>query len=126
MTNTLYSRHHTFFCKSGSSICWYTPNPVPRGTDSFIVIPSVPIPDNRYLSEYYMTFDHWYHLDTTTTGDGDGAWLEYRLSTEMNGQNGLMLIIIHSMMGNILTYFVRCSSSQWSIITNVRICRLVT
>ena len=56
--------------------------PVPRGTDSFIVIPSVPIPDNRYISQYYMNFDHWYHLDTTINGGGDGAWLEYRLSTD--------------------------------------------
>ena len=62
-------------------------SPVPRGTDSFFVIPSVPVPDNRYISEYYMTFDHWYHLDTTIIGGGDGAWLEYRLSNENEWSN---------------------------------------
>ena len=28
-----------------------------------------------------MTFDHWHHLDTTVSGGGDGAWIEYRINT---------------------------------------------
>ena len=37
-----------------------------------------PHPSNDLI----LSFDHWYHVDTSAdvTGDGDGAWLEYRVN----------------------------------------------
>lgn len=33
-------------------------------------------------NDFSLSFDHWYHVDTPAdvTGDGDGAWLEYRVN----------------------------------------------
>ena len=54
---------------------------VPRGTSSSFLLPPVNLPDSETFNGLYMTFDHWYHLDSTTSGGGDGAWVEYRINT---------------------------------------------
>ena len=54
---------------------------VPRGTSSSFLLPPVNLPDYETFNGLYMTFDHWYHLDSTTSGGGDGAWVEYRINT---------------------------------------------
>jgi len=35
------------------------------------------------ISDFTFSFQHWYHLDTSanTNGDGDGAWVEYKLDS---------------------------------------------
>jgi hypothetical protein len=54
---------------------------VPRGTNSSFLLPQVDLPDSESYNGLYMTFDHWYHLDSTISGGGDGAWVEYRVNT---------------------------------------------
>ena len=54
---------------------------VPRGTSSSFLLPQVNLPDSDLFNGLYMTFDHWYHLDSTASGGGDGAWVEYRINT---------------------------------------------
>ena len=56
-------------------------DPVPAGTSGYFLIPQVDVPDPAEISGYYLTFDHWYHLDSTAAGGGDGAWVEYRINT---------------------------------------------
>ena len=61
--------------------------PVPAGTFGHLVVPAQTVPNNQYISAYYLTFDHWYHLDSTTSGGGDGTWVEYRLQSDSNWGN---------------------------------------
>ena len=56
--------------------------PVPAGTSGHLLIPAQNIPRSDYISEYYLTFDHWYHVDSTSSGGGDGTWVEYRLKSD--------------------------------------------
>ncbi|MCP4799085.1 MAG: hypothetical protein GY893_03975, partial [bacterium] len=48
---------------------------VPAGTDSWLVAPKLMVPDISVMNSYWMTFDHWYHVDSTASGEGDGAWV---------------------------------------------------
>ena len=61
--------------------------PVPAGTFGHLVVPAQTVPNNQYISAYYLTFDHWYHLDSTISGGGDGTWVEYRLQSDSNWGN---------------------------------------
>ncbi len=54
---------------------------VPRGTSGYFLLPMVNLPNAETFNGLYMTFDHWYHLDSTSLGGGDGAWVEYRINT---------------------------------------------
>ena len=54
---------------------------LPRGTSGYFLLPQVSLPNTEFYSGLYMTFDHWHHLDTTVSGGGDGAWIEYRINT---------------------------------------------
>ena len=54
---------------------------VPRGTSGYFLLPQVNLPNSETFNGLYMTFDHWYHLDSTISGNGDGAWMEYRINT---------------------------------------------
>ena len=54
---------------------------VPRGTSGYFLLPQVSLPDSDTYNGLYMTFDHWYHLDSTASGGGDGTWIEYRVNT---------------------------------------------
>ena len=56
-------------------------SPVPAGASGYFLLPQVDVPDDEEVNGYYMTFDHWYHLDSTAAGGGDGAWVEYRMLT---------------------------------------------
>ena len=56
-------------------------SPVPAGTSGYFLMPQVDVPDEETIAGYYLTFDHWYHLDSTAAGGGDGAWIEYRINT---------------------------------------------
>ena len=56
--------------------------PVPAGTFGHLLIPETSVPSGEYISSYYLTFDHWYHVDSTSTGGGDGTWVEYRLKSD--------------------------------------------
>jgi len=56
--------------------------PVPAGTSGHLIMPEQNIPRSEYISSYYLTFDHWYHLDSTSSGEGDGTWVEYRLKSD--------------------------------------------
>ena len=53
-------------------------SPVPAGSAGYFLMPQVDVPATVTINNYYMTFDHWYHLDSTAAGGGDGAWVEYR------------------------------------------------
>ena len=61
-------------------------SPVPAGTESYLLIPSVSVPRSEYINGYTLKFHHWYHLDSNASGGGDGAWVEYR--TESQGEWG--------------------------------------
>jgi len=52
---------------------------VPAGTDTWLLAPKLMVPDTSVMDSYWMTFDHWYHVDSTASGEGDGAWVEYRI-----------------------------------------------
>ena len=54
---------------------------LPRGSSGFFVLPEIALPNSENYNGLYMTFDHWYHLDSTASGGGDGAWIEYRINT---------------------------------------------
>lgn len=54
---------------------------VPRGTSGYFLLPQVNLPNPGSFNNLYMTFDHWYHLDSPASGGGDGAWIEYRINT---------------------------------------------
>ena len=56
-------------------------SPVPAGSAGYFLMPQSNVPDIEDINGYYMTFDHWYHLDSTAAGEGDGAWVEYRINT---------------------------------------------
>ena len=56
-------------------------SPVPAGTDGYLLIPASQVPDSQYLNNYYITFQHWFHLNSSVSGGGDGVWLEYRLQS---------------------------------------------
>ena len=56
--------------------------PVPAGTSGHLLIPEKNVPKSEYISSYYLTFDHWYHVDSTSSGGGDGTWVEYRLKSD--------------------------------------------
>ena len=55
--------------------------PVPAGTFGHLLIPAQSVPTGSYISSYYLTFDHWFHVDSTSSGGGDGTWVEYRLKS---------------------------------------------
>ena len=59
--------------------------PVPAGTDTSLFLPPLDVPSSDLQIGYYLSFEHWYHVDSTSAGGGDGAWLEYRL---LNGSWG--------------------------------------
>ena len=50
--------------------------PVPAGTSGYLLLPVQDVPKAQYISDYYLTFDHWYHLDSSASGGGDGTWEE--------------------------------------------------
>ena len=52
---------------------------VPAGTDAWLIAPKFIVPSAAHTSGYWMTFDHWYHVDSTANGEGDGVWVEYRI-----------------------------------------------
>ena len=52
---------------------------VPAGTDAWLIAPKFLVPSSAHMSGYWMTFDHWYHVDSTANGEGDGVWVEYRI-----------------------------------------------
>jgi len=56
-------------------------SPVPAGVSGYFLLPQVDVPEEATINGYYLTFDHWYHLDSTAAGGGDGAWIEYRIIT---------------------------------------------
>ena len=60
-------------------------NPVPAGVDTSLYLPPLDVPVSDLQVGYTLSFDHWYHVDSTSSGDGDGAWLEFRM---MNGTWG--------------------------------------
>ncbi len=62
-------------------------NPVPAGTFGHLIIPEMNVPSADYLSSFFLTFDHWYHVDSTSSGQGDGTWVEYRLRSEGEWSN---------------------------------------
>ena len=57
-------------------------SPLPAGTESSFLIPSTSVPKAEYINGYHLKFHHWYHLDSTASGGGDGAWVEYRLESQ--------------------------------------------
>ena len=44
--------------------------------DAWLTMPSLSIPTNATRNNYFLSFDHWFHLDSTEAG----AWLEYKIS----------------------------------------------
>jgi len=62
-------------------------SPVPAGTYSYLLIPKANVPKTEFIDGYYLTFQHWYHLDSSPSGGGDGVWVEYRLKTDSNWEN---------------------------------------
>ena len=50
------------------------------GNDTWITIPSFSVPSYNLRNNYFLSFDHWYHLD----GSNGGAWLEYRAGGDGN------------------------------------------
>ena len=58
---------------------------VPAGTDTSLFLPPMEVPADDLQIGYTLSFQHWYHVDSTSNGGGDGAWVEYRL---MNGTWG--------------------------------------
>ena len=61
--------------------------PVPAGTDAWLATPLLDIPDPAVMNGYWMTFDHWYHVDSTASGGGDGVWVEYRMENGTLNEN---------------------------------------
>ncbi len=61
--------------------------PVPAGTSGHLLLPTSNVPRDIYINGYFLTFNHWYHLDSTPSGDGDGAWVEYRLKSNNSWGN---------------------------------------
>ena len=58
--------------------------PLPAGTNSSFLLPSVTVPLMVDHNNYFLSFDHWYHVDSTSSGGGDGAWVEYRVKDSNN------------------------------------------
>ena len=61
--------------------------PLPAGTNSSFLLPSVSVPLMVDQNNYFFSFDHWYHVDSTSSGGGDGAWVEYRVKDSNNWGN---------------------------------------
>jgi len=55
--------------------------PVPAGTDGSLLIPSTQVPDSQNFNNYYLNFQHWFHINSSSSGGGDGVWMEYRLQS---------------------------------------------
>lgn len=47
---------------------------LPAGVDTWLTLPSVQVPSMATRTNYYLSFDHWFHLDSSEAG----AWLEYK------------------------------------------------
>lgn len=61
--------------------------PLPAGTNSSFLLPSVSVPLDIDQNNYFLSFNHWYHVDSTSSGGGDGAWVEYRVKDSNNWEN---------------------------------------
>ncbi len=67
---------------NGSYLLGTNPNSYIRGEIyQSLELPAFLTPSNP--NDFTLTFDHWYHFDTSSdvNGDGDGAWLEYRVDS---------------------------------------------
>ena len=49
---------------------------LPAGVDTWFNLPIMQVPTNATRNNYYLSFDHWFHLDSSEAG----AWLEYKIS----------------------------------------------
>ena len=47
---------------------------LPAGVDTWLNLPIMQVPTNATRNNYYLSFDHWFHLDSSEAG----AWLEYK------------------------------------------------
>ena len=56
--------------------------PIPAGTDAWLTMPGLSVPNSLNFNNFRLSFDHWYHIDSTASGDGDGTWVEYRLKND--------------------------------------------
>ena len=54
---------------------------LPANSQGRLVSPSFTLPSP--INDFNMTFEHWYHFDSSSSGGGDGGWVEYKLD---NGQ----------------------------------------
>ena len=54
---------------------------LPANSQGRLVSPSFTLPSP--INDFNMTFEHWYHFDSSSNGGGDGGWVEYKLD---NGQ----------------------------------------
>ncbi|MDP6864934.1 MAG: hypothetical protein QGG96_05945 [Candidatus Poseidoniaceae archaeon] len=50
---------------------------LPASSSGTLATPAVPLPSP--ISDFNLTFSHWYHFSSSTSGGGDGGWVEYKL-----------------------------------------------
>ena len=50
---------------------------LPASSSGVLETPAVPLPSP--ISDFNLTFSHWYHFASSTSGGGDGGWVEYKL-----------------------------------------------
>jgi len=73
--------------EGGASAGTMPGQPVPAGTSGYLLLPPTNLPESEYISTFYMSFDHWYHVDSTASGGGDGTWVEYRTKSDNHWNN---------------------------------------
>ncbi|MFL2958754.1 MAG: hypothetical protein ACJZ5P_01705 [Candidatus Thalassarchaeaceae archaeon] len=62
--------------QGGVAVATKPGEPLPAGVDTWLNLPSLSVPTNATRNNYFLSFDHWFHLDSAEAG----AWLEYRVS----------------------------------------------
>ena len=73
--------------EGGASAGTMPGQPVPAGTSGYLLLPPTVLPGNEYISTFYLSFDHWFHVDSTPSGGGDGVWVEYRTKSGNHWNN---------------------------------------
>ena len=49
--------------EGGVSVATKPGEALPAGVDTWLILPSMQVPTNSTRNNYYLSFDHWFHLD---------------------------------------------------------------
>ena len=54
--------------QGGVAVATKPGEPLPAGVDTWLNLPSLSVPTNATRNNYFLSFDHWFHLDSAEDG----------------------------------------------------------